>query len=158
MTMIMRQQQQQQKYARGRGSPDRRVTPAPATLADVDSGMLSHAEAASLAAAACEAAREAAHWREAAIRAVGLDGIVLGGATIRRMRRAARLSSDALATMIGYSGALVRAWETGRRRCPPRIYLPLIEALAHAHRDRQEQTVPVTRARHAHCGTGHCAA
>jgi DNA-binding transcriptional regulator YiaG len=102
-----------------------------------------------------EAAREAAREREAAIRAIGLDGIVLGGATIRRLRRAAGLSSDELAGRIGYSGALVRAWEAGRRNCPAYLYLPLVEAISTVRRD---QAVLGARVTHMCFVAGHSAA
>lgn len=100
------------------------------------------------------AAREAAHEREATIRALDLDGIILDGATIRRLRRVAGLSSDALAGLLGYSGALVRAWETRRRRCPARMYLSLVEAIVHTLRDT---AVLGPRVRHARFGAAHYA-
>lgn len=110
-------------------SPARSGAAAPA---NGDISTITRADTAPRDAAALEAAQE----HEAAIRAIGLDGIVLGGATIRRMRRAAGLSSEALAALIGSSRALVRAWETGRR-CPPHphLYLPLVEAISNGRQD-----------------------
>ncbi len=122
-----------------------------ATFATKDGSTMTQADAAPFDGTSLEAARA----REATIRAIGLDGVVLGGATIRRMRRAAGLSSDGLAVMIGYSGALVRAWETGRRRCPPHLYLTLIEIISHA---RKDNTLAGTRAPHERFVAGHHAA
>lgn len=119
-----------------------------ATFATKDGSTMPQAGAALSDRASLEAARA----REAATRAIGLDGVVLGGATIRRLRRAAGLSSDDLAVKIGYSGALVRAWETGRRHCPPHLYLPLVEIIAHA---RKDNTLAGTRTPHEPFVAGH---
>lgn len=148
---MMRQQHRQQlRHANDVERPDRTVAATAATAATTDCGTLPHASG---------SARDAvAHEREAAIRALGLDGIILDGATIRRLRRAAGLSWDALAVLLGYSGALVRAWETGRRGCPAHVYLPLVEAIARARRERQDTAMPGIHGRHTRCGAGHHAA
>lgn len=141
---------QRQGHATDVTSPARSGSAAPANI-DISTMTRADADAAPSDAAALEAAQEP----EAAIRAIGLDGIVLGGATIRRMRRAAGLSSDALAGMIGYGRGLVWAWETGRRRCPPHMYLPLIEAISRA---RQDAALPGAHAHHDRFVASHRAA
>lgn len=85
------------------------------------------------------AARADAETREAAVRAVGLDGIVLSGAHIRRMRREARLSVKALADRLGYSRFTIHDWETERHACPPAMYEPLLDVLEAAHAEYDER-------------------
>ncbi len=116
------------------------VSATPAALVSMDDGTMPSTQT---------APRDRARQGEQAIRAMGLDGIVLGGATIRRMRRTTGLSTAALADSIGCSGALVRAWETGRRICPPHLYLPLLDMIARARDDDVVNAMTSRPMRHA---------
>src|SRR5690348_890019 len=51
--------------------------------------------------------------RETAIRAQGLDGILLSGKTVRLFRQRLGVSAAQLAEHIGYSRGRVHAWEAG---------------------------------------------
>lgn len=77
--------------------------------------------------------------REAAVRAVGVDGIVLRGAHIRRMREAAHLSVKQLAERLGYSRYTIHDWEAERHACPETMYEPLLDVLEAAREEYEDR-------------------
>lgn len=89
------------------------------------------------AAAAGDAA--AADASEAAIRQVGVDGIILRGAHIRQMRAAAHLSVKGLAARLGYSRFTIHDWEADRHACPEAMYETLFDVLAAAQAEYEDR-------------------
>lgn len=83
------------------------------------------------------AEESAAGAREAAIRAQGMDGILLSGTTVRTIRRKLGVSAAQLAEHIGYSRSRVHAWEAGEE-IPPAMYLPILRYLAEVRIEREE--------------------
>jgi len=82
-----------------------------------------------------ETAEESA--AEAAIRAQGMDGILLSGTTVRTIRRKLGVSAAMLAEHIGYSRSRVHAWEAGEE-IPPAMYLPILRYLGQVRTEREE--------------------
>lgn len=76
--------------------------------------------------------------KEAAIRAQGMDGILLSGTTVRAIRRKLGVSAALLAEHIGYSRSRVHAWETGTAEIPPAMYLPILRYLGDVRKEREE--------------------
>src|SRR5690348_3866907 len=87
------------------------------------------------ASTATESADESA--AEAAIRAQGMDGILLSGTTVRTIRRRLGVSAAQLAEHIGYSRSRVHAWEDGAE-IPPAMYLPILRYLGQVRTEREE--------------------
>lgn len=75
---------------------------------------------------------------ERAIRAQGMDGILLSGTTVRAIRRKLGVSAALLAEHIGYSRSRVHAWETGTVEIPPAMYLPILRYLGDVRKEREE--------------------
>ena len=74
---------------------------------------------------------------ERAIRAQGMDGILLSGTTVRMFRKRLGVSAAALAEHIGYSRSRVHAWEAGEE-IPPAMYLPILRYLGEVRKEREE--------------------
>jgi DNA-binding XRE family transcriptional regulator len=79
---------------------------------------------------------------ERAVRAFGVDGILLRGRHVRAMRASIGLSARELAALVGVSWQTVYAYEAEAREIPPAMYLPLVEALA-AERKRRSRWLRV---------------
>lgn len=75
--------------------------------------------------------------KERAIRAQGMDGILLSGKTVRLFRKRLGVSAAQLAEHIGYSRSRVHAWEAGEE-IPPAMYLPILRYLGQVRKEREE--------------------
>ena len=75
--------------------------------------------------------------QERSARSVGLDGVVLRGWHIRRLRHYAGLSVAELAQRLDYSRGAVWDWECERHRCPSAVYPALVAVIEAARGERE---------------------